>query len=79
MMEDIILIMMATDFKTDDNWNSTGACVGGFEGYDNGYRFTECSSYATGDQFVLNASEFSFGLQINTIAGVSPCDSIYLC
>ena len=25
-----------TDFKTDKNWNSTGACVGGFEGYENG-------------------------------------------
>lgn len=64
-----------TDFKTDDNWNVTGACVGGFEGYDNGLDLLNAAVDATGEQFALNITEFSFGLQINTIAGISPCDA----
>ena len=64
-----------TDFKTDENWNSTGACVGGFEGYDFGIDLLNAAVTATGDLFILNASESSFGLFINTIAGVDPCDT----
>jgi len=66
------------DFKTDKDWNSTGACVGGFEGYENGLNLLNAAVIATGEQFALNVTDFSFGLQINTISGISPCEA-YSC
>jgi|TARA_B110000881_G_C18582863_1_gene522868 Ca2+/Na+ antiporter len=61
------------DFKTDKEWNGTGGCVGGFENYDNGLNLLNAAVEATGSTFSLNITEFSFGLQIDTIGGVSPC------
>tara|TARA_B100000900_G_scaffold45505_1_gene33839 strand:+ start:2416 stop:3057 length:642 start_codon:yes stop_codon:yes gene_type:complete len=65
----------------DDNWengNVTGACVGGFEGYEEGLDLLNAAVNVTGDSFSLNVTEFSFGLQINSIGGVSPCE-VYTC
>ena len=58
--------------------NSTGACIGGFEGYDNGLDLLNAAVNVTGDSFSLNVTEFSFGLQIDSIGGVSPCE-VYTC
>ncbi|MDC1419952.1 DUF4430 domain-containing protein [Euryarchaeota archaeon] len=67
-----------TDFKTDKDWNSTGACVGGFENFDNGLELFNAAVGATGNTFSYNSTQFSFGLQIDSIAGVSPCEA-YTC
>ena len=67
-----------TDFKTDKNWNATGACVGGFEGYENGLDLLNAAVDVRPNLFALNVTEFSFGLQINSIGGVSPCE-VYTC
>lgn len=64
-----------TDFRTDKNWNSTGACVGGFEGYTNGLELFNAAVAATDMTFAYTYTEFSFGLQIDSISGVSPCDT----
>ena len=64
-----------TDFKTDDNWNSTGACVGGFEGYTNGLELFNAAVAVTGTTFTYTYTEFSFGWQIDSIGGVAPCDT----
>ena len=64
-----------TDFKTDKDWNSTGACVGGFEGYTNGLDLFNAAVESTGTTFAYNYTEFSFGLQIDTISGVAPCEA----
>ena len=67
-----------TDFKTDKDWNSTGACVGGFENFDNGLELFNAAVGATGNTFSYNSTQFSFGLQIDSIAGVSSCEA-YTC
>ncbi|MFQ3321346.1 MAG: hypothetical protein ACI9O1_000428 [Candidatus Thalassarchaeaceae archaeon] len=67
-----------TDFKTDKDWNSTGACVGGFENFDNGLELFNAALGATGSTFSYNSTQFSFGLQIDSIAGVLPCEA-YTC
>ncbi|MCP2502804.1 MAG: DUF4430 domain-containing protein [Candidatus Thalassarchaeaceae archaeon] len=67
-----------TDFKTDKDWNSSGACVGGFEDFDNGLELFNAAVEATGSTFSYNSTQFSFGLQIDSIAGVSPC-AAYTC
>ena len=58
--------------------NATGACIGGFEGYDNGLDLLNAAVNVTGDSFSLNITEFSFGLQIDSIGGISPCE-VYTC
>jgi len=67
-----------TDFRTDKNWNSTGACVGGFEGFENGLDLLNAAVEVRPLLFALNVTEFSFGLQINSIGNVSPCE-VYTC
>lgn len=70
-----------TTIFVDDNWengNVTGACVGGFEGYEGGLDLLNAAVNVIGDSFSLNVTEFSFGLQINSIGGVSPCE-VYTC
>lgn len=70
-------IDVVTD-TTWDNGNTTGACIGGFEGYENGLDLLNAAVNVTGDSFSLNVTEFSFGLMINSIGGVNPCD-VYTC
>jgi len=67
-----------TDFKTDKDWNETGGCVGGFENFNNGLDLLNAAIEATGSTFLINSTEFSFGLQIDSIAGVEPC-KVYQC
>jgi hypothetical protein len=67
-----------TDFKIDKNWNSTGGCVGGFEGYDYGLNLFNAAVEATNSTFSYNYTQFYFGLQIDSIAGISPC-AAYTC
>ena len=67
-----------TDFKTDKDWNETGGCVGGFENFNNGLDLLNAAIEATGSTFLVNSTEFSFGLQIDSIAGVEPC-KVYQC
>ena len=42
-----------TDFKIDKNWNSTGGCVGGFEGYDYGLNLFNAAVEATNSTFTI--------------------------
>jgi len=67
-----------TDFKTDKDWNETGGCVGGFENFNNGLDLLNAAIEATGSTFLVNSTEFSFGLQIDSIAEVEPC-KVYQC
>jgi hypothetical protein len=67
-----------TDFKTDKNWNQTGGCVGGFEDFNNGLDLLNAAIEATGTTFSITSTEFSFGLQIDSIAGITPCE-VYEC
>ena len=67
-----------TDFKTDKDWNETGGCVGGFENFNNGLDLLNAAIEATGRTFLVNSTEFSFGLQIDSIAEVEPC-KVYQC
>ena len=67
----------------DNNWdngNVTGACIGGFEGYDNGLDLLYAAVNVSGESFSLNTTDFGpdFGLMIDSIGGVSPCD-VYTC
>ncbi len=64
-----------TDFKTDKNWNTTGACVGGFEGYNIGIDLLNAAVSVTGDNFVLNVTDYGeLGLFVNSIGGINPCE-----
>lgn len=67
-----------SDFYTDENWNTTGACVGGFEGYENGLDLLTAAVEVRPFLFALDVTEFSFGIMINSIGGVSPCE-VYAC
>ena len=67
-----------TDFKTDKNWDSTGACVGGFEGYEAGLDLLNAAVEVRPNLLALNATEFSFGIMIDSIGGVIPCE-VYTC
>ena len=67
-----------TDFKTDRNSNSTGACVGGFEGYDVGIDLLNAAVEVRPSLLALNATEFSFGIMVDSIGGVIPCE-VYTC
>lgn len=61
-----------TDFMTDVEWNETGACIGGFSGFENGWDLLDAAINATGDDFAVTTTSYSFGLMIDSIAGVDP-------
>ncbi|MEC7707143.1 MAG: DUF4430 domain-containing protein [Candidatus Thermoplasmatota archaeon] len=63
-----------TEFMTDSDWNHTGACVGGFSGFENGLDLLDKAVLASGGEFAYNSTQYTFGLQINSIAGIDPCD-----
>lgn len=65
-----------TDFKTDKNWDSTGACVGGFEGYENGVDLLNAAVEATGTTFAYDYTQYPAGIFIDSIAGVIPCEAL---
>ena len=63
-----------TDFKTDKNWNNTGACVGGFEGYEEGLDLLNAAVEVRTHLFGLNITDYGdLGIFINSIGGVDPC------
>ena len=57
---------------SDDEWNETGACTGGFSGHDYGWSLLNAAVNSTGDTFQLNTTQYSFGLMVDSIAGVDP-------
>ena len=61
-----------TEFMTDDDWNETGACVGGFSGYNNGWNLLNVAVNASGNSLELDTTVFPFGLMVNSIGGVNP-------
>ena len=63
-----------TNFMTDSNWNGSGACVGGFSGYETGIDLLDEAVMASGGDFAYTSTQFSFGIQIDSIGGVEPCD-----
>ena len=63
-----------TEFMTDSDWNHTGACVGGFSGFENGLTLLDEAVSTSGGEFSYNSTQYTFGLQINSIAGINPCD-----
>ena len=64
-----------TQFMTDSDWNHTGACIGGFSNFENGLELMDEAVTASGGDFAYNSTQYTFGLQINSIAGVNPCDA----
>jgi len=63
-----------TQFMTDSDWNYTGACIGGFSDFENGLTLMDEAVATSGGDFAYNATQFTFGMMINSIAGVNPCD-----
>ena len=61
-----------TEFMSDDEWNETGACIGGFSGHDYGWSLLNAAVNSAGDAFQLNTTQYSFGLMVDSIAGVDP-------
>ena len=61
-----------TEFMSDVEWNETGACIGGFSDHDNGWSLLNAAINSTGDTFLLNITQYSFGLMVDSIAGVDP-------
>lgn len=59
---------------TNSEYNGTGACVGGFSGYENGLDLMNDAVNSSGNDLVYNSTEFSFGLQIDSIGNIEPCD-----
>jgi len=67
-----------TDFMTDDESSATGACVGGFSGYENGFDLMlNATNTAEGDLEVAYSTS-EYGIMIETIGGIDPCSS-YTC
>jgi len=64
-----------TQFMSDSDWNQTGACIGGFSGFDNGLNLMDEAVAASGGDFAYNATQYTFGMMINSIAEVYPCDA----
>ena len=60
------------------DYNGTGACVGGFSGFENGKDLMDSAVNASSPDLSYNSTEFSFGLQIDSIGGIEPCDA-YSC
>ncbi len=60
------------EFMSDDEWNETGACIGGFSGHSDGWSLLNAAVNSTGDTFQLNTTQYSFGLMVDSIAGVDP-------
>ena len=50
----------------------------GFEGFENGLDLQNAAIEVTGNTFLITSTEFSFGLQIDSISGITPCD-VYEC
>ncbi len=63
-----------THFMTDSNWNQTGACIGGFSGFDNGLALMDEAVAVSGGNFAYNSTQYTFGMMINSIAEVNPCE-----
>ena len=66
------------EFKVDDEWNESGACIGGFSGYTNGLELLNKALEIAGDKFSMNYTEFSFGIMVDSFGDVNPCD-VYSC
>ena len=60
------------------DYNGTGACVGGFSGFESGKDLMDSAVNASSSDLSYNSTEFSFGLQIDSIGGIEPCDA-YSC
>ena len=62
------------EFKVDDEWNQSGACIGGFSGYTNGLELLNKALEIAGDKFSMNYTEFSFGIMVDSFGDVNQCD-----
>jgi len=63
-----------TQFMSDSDWNQTGACIGGFSGFDNGLALMDEAVAVSGGDFAYNSTQYTFGMLINSIAEVNPCE-----
>ena len=63
-----------TQFMSDSDWNHTGACIGGFSDFENGLALMDEAVSTSGGDFAYNSTQSTFGLQINSIADIDPCD-----
>ncbi len=59
----------------DTSWNESGACIGGFSNYSNGFTFMLEATNITGELLNVEYSESSFGPYITLIGGIDPCDA----
>ena len=61
-----------SEFMSDEEWNESGACIGGFSGHDSAWSLMNTAVNATDDAFALNTTQYTFGMMVNSIAGVDP-------
>mgnify|MGYP000110772081 CR=1 FL=1 len=61
-----------TEFMSDKDWNETGACIGGFSNFNNGWDLFNAAVNATGGAFPINSTDSSWGVFVDSIAGVDP-------
>jgi len=61
----------------DSSWNKSGACVGGFTDYVNGFNFMLDATNATGEKLEVIYSESNWGPYITSIGGFEPTGNSY--
>ena len=61
-----------TQFMTDNDWNETGACIGGFSGFNNGWALFNAAANSTGSDFNIEYTDFGWGIMIDSIGGANP-------
>lgn len=61
----------------DKLWNESGACIGGYTDYENGFNFMLDATNATGGNLEVNYSESSWGPYITSIGGYEPTGNSY--
>ena len=61
-----------SEFMSDGEWNESGVCIGGFSGHDSAWSLMNTAVTSTNDAFALNTTQYTFGIMVNSIAGVDP-------
>ena len=65
------------DFMTDSESNATGACVGGFSGYENGFDLVLDATNVTGGKLEVGYTVSEWGPYVQSIGGHEPTGNAY--
>jgi len=60
-----------TTLGVNENYNGTGACIGGFEGYSEGFEFMMDAARAAGDRLAVGYEVGEGGPFVHTIGGLN--------